>query len=87
MSPKKHNVHRYRGFEKREQRKAKHLTRAEMESRILELKRHKTLEFFVKDVDDDFTPTDYFIVEYRLKDKMSLEAFRNLMYLMVVGWL
>lgn len=87
MRSHKSGVHRYRGTKNREVRKQRHLTRAEMESQMMMLKSSKMLEFFVKDVDNDFTPTDYFIVEFRLNDKMSLEAFRNLVYLMVVGWL
>ena len=87
MKSNKFDAHRYRGLKKREVRKQKHLTRVEMEAQMMALKSSKTLEFFVKDVDNDFTPTDYFIVEFRLKNKMSLEAFKNMIYLMVVGWL
>lgn len=87
MRSHKSGVHRYKGFKNREERKRKHMTRAEMESQMMALKSSKTLEFFVKDVNDDFTPTNYFIVEFNMKEKMSLEAFRNLVYLMVVGWI
>lgn len=87
MNNKRYGLDKYRGKGKRELRKEKHLSRVEMESQMLALKASKTLEFFVKDVKDDFTPTDYFIVEFRLKNKMSLEAFKNMVYLMVVGWL
>ena len=87
MNNKRRGLQQYRGKGRRELRKQKHLSRVEMESRIMALKASKTLDFFVKDVKDDFTPTNYFIVEFRLKEKMSLEAFRNWVYLMVVGWL
>ena len=87
MNNKRRGLQQYRGKGRRESRKEKHLSRVEMESKMLALKASKTLDFFVKDVKDDFTPTDYFIVEFRLKDKMSLEAFKNMVYLMVVGWL
>ena len=87
MNNKRRGLQQYRGKGRSDLRKEKHLYRVEMESQMLALKDSKTLEFFVKYVKDDFNPTDYFIVEFRLKNKMSLEAFKNMVYLMVVGWL
>jgi hypothetical protein len=80
---------RFRNLGVRRDRKKKHLSRADFERRIFELQRNKVLEFFTKDVDDEITPTNYFIVEFNLKHKISLAKFKSIMYLLIseVEWL
>ena len=70
----------YRGLKKRLERKRKHMERADFERMMFVLKQQKRIAIWVKDVKDDHTPTNYFVVEFRLKDKMTLHDFEEMVY-------
>jgi hypothetical protein len=83
MTKSNNRLQRYRAEARREKRIKRHANRGLEESRIMEFQRKGILEVLTKDVNDDFTPTDYFIVEFNLEDKMSLIQFRNMLSIKV----
>lgn len=74
------NQQPYRGLKKRRDRKRKHKERGDYERMMFELKQNKRIAVWVKDVKDNHTPTDYFVVEFHLKDKMTLQDFEEMVY-------
>lgn len=70
----------YRGIKKRLDRKRNHIERADFERLMFKLKQEKRIVLWVKDVKNDHTPTDYFVAEFHLKDKMTLEHFEEMLY-------
>ena len=69
----------YRGITKRRGRKEQHKQRADTERKMFERTheledKHDVLSFWVK---DDNAELDYFIVEFRLLNKISLREFRE----------
>lgn len=77
----KNKQHPYRGIKKRLDRKAHHKKRTDFESLMFKLKQEKRIVLWVKDVKNDHTPTDYFVAEFHLKDKMTLKDFEELLYI------
>lgn len=75
---KDNKVSPFRGSSRRRERKERHTQRVETERRIFE-RRHEgensenVLSFWVK---DDNAELDYFIVEFNLKDKITLGEFK-----------
>lgn len=75
----KSGTNKYRGTSKRRGIKEQHKQRADTERRIFERTheledKHDVLSFWVK---DDNAELDYFIVEFRLLNKITLGAFRE----------
>lgn len=87
MKKESFRLKQYRGIANREKRKREHVTRAELEHRLLDFQQKNIMEVFTKDVDNDFTPTKYFIVEFNLEDEMCLAKFRNILSLTVCDML
>jgi len=76
----KDKVHPYRGLKKRLDRKRKHMEKADFERLMFELKRDKRIALWAKDVKDNKTPTKYIVVEFNLKDSMTLADFEEMIY-------
>lgn len=70
----------YRGLKKRYDRKKDHINKADFERLMFELKRDKRMAIWTKDVKNNHTPTDYFVVEFHLKDKLTLQDFEEMIY-------
>ena len=70
----------YRGLKKRLERKKKHMEKADFERLMFELKQHKRIALWAKDVKNDHTPTKYIVVEFHLKDAMTLLDFEEMLY-------
>ncbi len=84
----KDKVHPYRGLKRRLERKKKHMDRADFERMMFELKQSKKIVVWVRpdQIKNDWTPTDYFVVEFNLKDPMTIADFEE-MVLMEMGML
>ena len=72
-------THPYRGTKRRRDFREKHSKRADTERKIFERTheledKHDVLSFWVK---DDNAELDYFIVEFRLLNKITLREFRK----------
>lgn len=80
MSTDKQQTSPYRGIRKRLDRKIAHLKRADLERLMFELKQHKRIVMWGKDVKDDHTPTKYIVVEFNLKDAITISDFEELLY-------
>ena len=77
---KKHKSKPYRGLKKRYDRKKDHKDRADYETYMFELKQDKRISIWTKDVKNNHTPTDYFVVEFHLKNKLTLQDFEEMIY-------
>ena len=73
----KERVHPYRGIKKRADRKTKHNKRVELERILYEMRQNKVINIYAKDVKDDHTPTDFFVVAFNLKEPMTLKDFEE----------
>jgi hypothetical protein len=78
----------YRGVTRRHKTKAKHKDRVDTERRLFterlkQRDRRNVLEFWIKT--DEDKPTDYFIVEFNLKDKILLSEFKESLETMLGG--
>ncbi|MBA7490190.1 hypothetical protein ES702_00725 [subsurface metagenome] len=76
----KDKVHPYRGIRKRLDRKKEHIEKADFERLMFVLKQHKRIVMWGKDVKDDHTPTKYIVVEFNLKDAITISDFEELLY-------
>ena len=73
----KDKVHPYRGLRKRADRKTNHSKRAELERILFEMKQNKVINIYAKDVKDDHTPTDFYVVAFNLKEPMTFKDFEE----------
>ena len=73
----KNKVHPYRGKRKREDRKSKHNKRAELERILFEMRQNKVINIYAKDIKDDHTPTDFYVVAFNLKESMTFKDFEE----------
>jgi len=73
----KEKVHPYRGKRKREDRKVNHNKRANLERILFEMKQNKVINIFAKDIKDDHTPTNFYVVAFNLKEPMTFKNFEE----------
>ena len=76
----KEREHPYRGLKNRRDRKADHNKRVDLERIMFEMKQNKIINVFAKDVKDDHTPTDFFVVAFNLKEAMTLKDFEESLF-------
>jgi len=70
----------FRGLKRRRERKLDHTNRVELERRIFEGRMKKSIKVWVKDVDDNVTPTSYLIVEFNLGYDVTAKEFEEILY-------
>ena len=75
----KERVHPYRGKKKREDRKADHNKRANLERILFEMKLNKVINIYAKDIKDNHTPTNFYVVAFNLKESMTFKEFEELL--------
>ena len=73
----KERVHPYRGKRKREDRKADHNKRANLERILFEMKLNKVINIYAKDIKDNHTPTNFYVVAFNLKESMTFKEFEE----------
>jgi len=73
----KEKVHPYRGLKKRADRKTNHNKRVELERILFEMRQNKVINIYAKDIKDDHTPTDFFVVAFNLKEPMTFRDFEE----------
>ena len=73
----KEKVHPYRGKRKREDRKTNHNKRVNLERILFEMRLNKVINIYAKDIKDDHTPTDFFVVAFNLKEPMTFKDFEE----------
>jgi len=67
----------YRGLKKRAERKIKHNRRADFERILFEMRLSKVINIYVKDINDNHTPTDFYVVAFNLKESMTFKQFEE----------
>lgn len=82
MSKHRHDStpQRYRGLKRRRDRELDHINRVDLERRIFEGRMKKSIKVWVKDVDDNVTPTKYLIVEFNLGYDVTAKEFEEILY-------
>ena len=73
----KNKVHPYRGKRKREDRKKDHSKRANLERILFEMRQNKVINIYAKDIKDDHTPTNFYVVAFNLKESMTFKEFEE----------
>ena len=73
----KNRVHQYRGKRKREDRKKNHSQRANFERLLFEMRQNKVINIYAKDIKDDHTPTNFYVVAFNLKEPMTFKEFEE----------
>lgn len=73
----KDSKHPYRGSKKRRDRKSYHNKRAELERMMFEMRQNKVINIYAKDVSDDHTPTNFFVVAFNLRETMTFKEFEE----------
>lgn len=73
----KNREHPYRGLKKRKDRKRNHNKRAELERILFEMRLNKVINIYAKDISDDHTPTNFFVVAFNLKESMTFKDFEE----------
>jgi len=73
----KEKVHPYRGLRKREDRKTNHNKRVQLERILFEMRQNKVINIYAKDVKDDHTPTNFYVVAFNLKEPMTFKDFEE----------
>jgi len=73
----KEMVHPYRGRKRRADRKNNHNKRANIERILFEMKQNKVINIYAKDIKDDHTPTNFYVVAFNLKVSMTFKDFEE----------
>lgn len=71
---------KFRGLQRRRERELDHTKRVELERRVFEGRMKKSIKVWVKNVDDNITPTSYLIVEFNLGYDVTAKEFEEILY-------